>query len=661
MKYWMCWPFWGVTSVTLCKLSIRNARRQAHDYLIYFVTIVMAAALVYAFNGLVFSQELRALSSMMDSLPMVIVLASIVVVCIIGWLVQYTTGFMLSKRGREFGTYILLGLENRQVGRLFFLENLAVGGIALVLGTLLGNLLFQALRAITLALFHAPYTFSFALSWQAVALTLFYFVLVYLFALLKSRKRIRTMKICDLMNVARQNEGEVIQKSRRRKRIFVVSIVFGAIGTALLLLRNLFCGMVGAFFIILFLYGFFISFSSGVPAYFDKRPAQKYRGQTLLVFRSLSAKLATMGVVMATIALLFTATMISEGTGVLFHSLFQSRSEQTTCFDLFIGSTGRDETRFDDYLAYIHRNIPIKEARQYQIYQGENQQVTNFINANAKYYSYFEYDTLMKASDYTALRAMLGYPEVSLQPGQYLIHCMPYLDHLMENYSEPVTAGGVTLVKGGVRTENFTQSLWDGNGRGFVLIVPDEVADACPVSHSIYAAMTSEPVSEAQIQTLSNIRDDRDAAIDGYDTLFSKAAVAAENSSMYATIVFPLYYLALVLTMVSATILTIQQLSETGRYRRQFDLLEKLGMDRREMKQSLTRQFAIYYAMPAVPPLLISVPFILALGSALDPGVLSGPGQLGLILGTTLGLFFAIYFLYILMAYHNLKRSVLPT
>ena len=38
----------------------------------------------------------------------------------IGWLVQYTTGFMFARRSREFGTYVLIGLENNQVARLFF-------------------------------------------------------------------------------------------------------------------------------------------------------------------------------------------------------------------------------------------------------------------------------------------------------------------------------------------------------------------------------------------------------------------------------------------------------------------------------------------------------------------------------------------------------------
>lgn len=645
--------------MTLSKLSLRNARRQACEYLVYFVTIIMSAALVYAFNGLVFSQEIRDLSEVLESMPLVIVLSSIVVVCIIGWLVQYTIGFMLSQRSKEMGIYILIGLEHRQVARMFFLENLVVGGVALVFGILLGNLFFQALRAIALALYHIPYRFSFAFSIQAVGLTLFYFTLVYLFALIKSRMRIRKMKIYDLIYFDRKNEGEVIKKSRSRRRIFAVSILLGVIGAVLLLLRNLAAGILGSFFIILFLYGFFISFSSGVPAYFDRRPERKYRGQTLLIFRSLTAKLASMGVVMATIALLFTATLISEGSGMLFHALFQSRAEQTTCFDLFIGSSGDTTAQFGDYLAYIDDNIPVKNSMQYDIYRGENLTVTNYIKANIDYWNYFEYDTLMKASDYAALRAMLGYPEVSMEPGQYRIHCMPYLKDLMEGYSDPLTVGDMTMSLGGVSTETFTQSLWDGNGRGYILIVPDEAADARPVSHSIYAAMTTEPVSMEDFSVLYHMQDEKDTEIQGYDTLFSKAAIENENASQYAMIVFPLYYLALVFTMVSATILTIQQLSEAGRYRRQFELLRKLGMDPGEMRRALNRQFLIYYAMPAIPPLFISIPFLLAMGGAFDPGTLNGL-ELLVVLGTALGIFFAIYLIYILMAYTSLKRNVLP-
>ena len=116
--------------MTLSKLSLRNAKRQTEDYLVYFATIIMAAALLYAFNGMIFSREIKELSSGLSMLTPMIVLASMAVVCIFGWLVSYAANFMLTRRSRELGLYILIGLENQQVARLFFLENLAVGGVA---------------------------------------------------------------------------------------------------------------------------------------------------------------------------------------------------------------------------------------------------------------------------------------------------------------------------------------------------------------------------------------------------------------------------------------------------------------------------------------------------------------------------------------------------
>ena len=124
--------------------------------------------------------------------------------------------------------------------------------------------------------------------------------------------------------------------------------------------------------------------------------------------------------------------------------------------------------------------------------------------------------------------------------------------------------------------------------------------------------------------------------------------------------VFPLFYLALALTMTAATILTIQQLSEAERYRRQFQLLQKLGMDRREMAKALGTQFSIYYALPAVPPVLIGGPFIFHLASLPEPGVMVGMSSPVVIAAIALALFFLIYAIYILLAYTSLKRSVLP-
>ena len=96
-----------------------------------------------------------------------------------------------------------------------------------MLGVVLGNLMFQILRAIMLALFGVEYRLSFAFSLEAVGMTLLYVLLVYLLALGRSRRRIRRMQIHDFMELDRQNENVVIRTSRRRRRVFVLSLLLG--------------------------------------------------------------------------------------------------------------------------------------------------------------------------------------------------------------------------------------------------------------------------------------------------------------------------------------------------------------------------------------------------------------------------------------------------
>ena len=649
--------------MTLSELSLRNAKRQARDYLVYFVTVVMAAALLYSFNGLVFSQEIITLSKGISVLPLMIVLASVVVVCVFGWLVAYATRFMLLRRGRELGLYLLIGLENRQLARLFFLENLAVGGCALVLGTALGGLLYQAFRAIVLALFGQPYAFSFGFSLPALGLTVLYFALIYLFALRRSRKYIRRANIHDLIYADRTNEGMVIQTGTVRRWMFSFSIVLGVAGTCLLMAGGAIFGIIGAGCVIAFLFGFFLSFASGVPAFFDRRPARKYRGQSLLVFRTLTAKLATMGVLMATISMIFTATLISEGAGLVFRGLFAGRAAESACFDLYIGAAG-DGPVSRDYFDFIQDNISVERELHYCVYQAEDSRVMDYVERMGEdYHRYFDRDPVLRYSDYAALRAIAGYPPVELKPGEYLIHCRAYLEKHLTGYTQPISLGGASLIPGGVHAEHLLQNYDTGNGARYILIVPDEAAEGLPVFHHAYAAKTAQPVAESQFDLLCDINyrlGEQNLLEPSYDEIHTRASEKAEEAAQTVLIVFPLFYLALALTMTAATILTIQQLSETERYRQQFQLLQKLGMDRREMAKALGHQFAIYYALPAVPPVLIGIPFILHLSRAPEPGVMVGINSPGAIVAISLGIFFLIYAIYILLAYTSLRRNVLP-
>ena len=47
----------------LTKLSLRNARRTWKDYLVFFVTLVLIAAIMFSFNGLLFDPDIRTLET----------------------------------------------------------------------------------------------------------------------------------------------------------------------------------------------------------------------------------------------------------------------------------------------------------------------------------------------------------------------------------------------------------------------------------------------------------------------------------------------------------------------------------------------------------------------------------------------------------------------
>ena len=103
-----------------------------------------------------------------------------------------------------------------------------------------------------------------------------------------------------------------------------------------------------------------------------------------------------------------------------FSAMFQSRMEKASAFDLYIGT--KNEAHLDAYQDQIRRSVPVTAVRRYAVYQGEDAQVTDYLADHASYHKFSSRDMLMAFSDYAALRAMKGWPAVTLETGEYLIH-----------------------------------------------------------------------------------------------------------------------------------------------------------------------------------------------------------------------------------------------
>ena len=67
--------------------------------------------------------------------------------------------------------------------------------------------------------------------------------------------------------------------------------------------------------------------------------------------------------------------------------------------------------------------------------------------------------------------------------------------------------------------------------------------------------------------------------------------------------------------MATATLLAIQQLSDSEKYKYRYELLKKLGMDELQMNRTIFKQLFFYFVTPIILPIIISIPATLSVAS----------------------------------------------
>ena len=79
----------------LNKLAFRNAKRSMRDYAVYLITMTAVAAMMFAFNSLIFSEDIRNMCSEAMVLGIMLGFVTFFIVLIVAWLINYMAGFML--------------------------------------------------------------------------------------------------------------------------------------------------------------------------------------------------------------------------------------------------------------------------------------------------------------------------------------------------------------------------------------------------------------------------------------------------------------------------------------------------------------------------------------------------------------------------------------
>lgn len=638
----------------LGKLSFRNAKRQALNYIIYFITVTISIGLIFSFNSLALSKDIVELSSEMKYFKEVIIITSIIISFSIAWLINYTMKFILEKRSKEFAIYQILGIEKKDISNMFVRENIIIGIVALIFGVLLGMFLYQIFVSIVMNIFRQPYEISIVFNYKALLLTIFYFILIYFLIILKNRKKIKNSKVYDLLYSEKQNENHVIKKIKHNKLLFILSIALFLItviivGYTFSYGNNVSFNMIVLSIITLIagIYLFYISISSFMVDFYIKNKRRKYKKSNMFLYRNLTSKINTMSITMATLAVMFVIIIIGTNIAMLMNNMLNNEMEILYPFEIMISTKDGD---FTSYKEYIYDNIDVIDMYEYKIYNVKETILVNSLeNTSLRDRKYNKVDNVIKLSDYNRLREILGYSKVTLDENEVIVHTISTASEYISDYVQENNyinlADREYKIKG---IEDCNLGQLGFNGYIYFFVVNDsqiqyiENMNNNEEYEEYYNNFNYKLVATTKEKTTQQFYDDLCSYITNYN--FEKTVVyngveekynveiplgnvltrgqrEGETKSFYTIISFSAIYISLILTMISATLLAIQQLSESEKYKYRYKILRELGMDEMDINKIIFKQVFLYFAIPLVIPILISIPIVLCIGNIFTLGV----------------------------------------
>ena len=197
----------------------------------------------------------------------------------------------------------------------------------------------------------------------------------------------------------------------------------------------------------------------------------------MFLFRNLTSKINTMSVTMGTLAMLFTFIIIGCSIAMLMNAMLNNEIEMGYPFEIMISSADGD---FSKYKEYIEKNAKAKDMYEYKILKINETGISNGLKGTPfEENKWYDYDEVMKLSDYNYLRKMLGYEESTLQEDEIIVQCLRTIEKDFEKYvkeNNTIVINQQEYKIKEVNGENFAQTI-SFNGYIYLIIVPDEVAN----------------------------------------------------------------------------------------------------------------------------------------------------------------------------------------
>lgn len=606
------------------RLAWDGIRKNKKLYVPYILTCVGTVAMFYIVS---FLSKGGTLSDMRGGheIQFILQLGTVVLGVFALLILFYTNSFLIRRRKKEFGLYNILGMDKGNLSRVLIWESLILLAFALV-GGLAGGILFSKLAELLMVnILETDAAFTFTINSQSIITTVILFTAIFFLILLNSLRQIHMTNPVELLKS--ESTGEKPPKANFLLALVGVLLLGSAYVIAVMIkepMAAIYAYFIAVIMVILGTYLLFIAGSVALCKALQKNKRYYYKTNHFVSVSTMAYRMKRNGAGLASICILSTMVLVMVSCTVCLY--FGMEDGMRTLYPrnitvdvevsspdaysdrlyTLVDSAARDavaasdqtmENKSDFRMAAF--NIGQNESGEYEVLQGSGYPVNGFVVY------------LVPLEDYNRVTGK----NETLAPGQALIYEPKSNSY---NYDTLSVAGMPQLQIMG-KTDDF---ICYG-------------ADMAMVTQSVYVFTPDFDTYVAALSQLEVVQDDPgyylyylygfdisgDAEqIQVYDSLMEQTLLqneslaknagislidvtcAANTRTSFLALYGGLFFLGILLGIVfscaAVLIMYYKQLSEGYEDQARFDIMQKVGMTKREIKKSINSQMLTVFFAP---------------------------------------------------------------
>lgn len=640
------------------KLAMRNVKKSYKEFAVYFVTLLFSVALFYIFGSV--DSQISLLSTTIDNygavtdVMMVMQVLSYFVIFIFAFLIIYANKFLIKRRKKEFGTYLLLGMSHFKISWVVIIETALIGMLSLIFGLMLGIVISQFASVFAAYILNTSITFEFIFSMKSLRNTIVCYAVVFALVSVFNLRTLRKYSISDLLIAHRKSD--TLRKSILWLLLVLsvgVLLVYVAYRWAMVPFHLLvafplifFIGSVGTFFIFYAVAHLFIVVIQKFKRYY-------YRELNVFILRQFSSKIITSYKMMATVCLLMLTSLAAFIVGFNLNKVLEQQAEISGYYDISLELSETYYERLENEYSQL-----IDSLDYYHTYESDVSQQDLFTTSEG---IIVDRDiAMMRLSDYNRITSERNIPSIHLGESEVYLHHSDV--EMGAQIKDLKITSGTKIEIFGSTFEFITDSsgndfkLSNGGIDELIFVVDDAVMDEW--SNDDMLTFRREVINIKIKDDVDAIQLKSDFILDNNENEFTfvttRQEVLETSWQMRLFITYVCVYLGVVFLICAMVLIALQVMSEVNDSIDQYRILADMGVSDDQISHILRKHVAIYFLLPLMVALIHATVGVTAVNMNL--AILNlAPREMNTA-AITLVLFLFIYFVYYTLTMFNAMR-----